>query len=116
MLRRENHTLKTLHGQNDGEWVFIMTIITGFTKTDAEVLDYIVDWETGGWLAGDTIATSTWSAETGLTVDSETETTTKATVWLSGGTNDEVYVVTNQIITATGRTAERSFRLSVEER
>jgi len=93
-----------------------MSISEGFTKSDAEVLDYVVDWNTGGWLDGDTIATSTWSAETGLTIDSETETTTAATVWLSGGTSDEVYIVTNQIVTAAGRTAERSFRLAVEDR
>ena len=66
-----------------------------------EVLDYVIDWT--GLLDGDTIATSTWTAD-GATIDSESETTTAATVWISspqGGGK-----ITNTIITAGGRTLE----------
>lgn len=88
-----------------------MATIPGFDKADDEVLDYAVDWS--AWLGVDTITTSIWSVSTGLTVDSESETTTEATVWLSGGTNNKIYLVTNQITTANGRTAERSFNITL---
>lgn len=47
---------------------------------------------------------------------SETNTATKATVWLSGGTAGQIYTVTNRITTAAGRTEDRSFAIRVEER
>ena len=88
-----------------------MATIPGFDKSDDEVLDYAVDWS--AWLGVDTIATSTWSVASGLTVNSESETTTLATVWLSGGTNNTIYLVTNKIVTVGGRTAERSFNITL---
>ena len=81
------------------------------TKEDSEVLDYIEDWS--DWLGSDTISTSVWSVPSGITEDSESETTTTATIWISGGTNNSNYVVTNTITTAGGRTGVRSFLLSV---
>ena len=54
-----------------------------YIKGDAEVLDYHVDWT--AWLNGDTITTSTWIVTVGITVDSESETTSISTIWLSGG-------------------------------
>ena len=55
-----------------------------FAKDPDAVLDYAVDWLR--WLAGDEIATSVWIVPDGLTRVSDAATTTKATVWLSGGT------------------------------
>ncbi len=60
-------------------------------KDPDAVLDYSIDWTT--WLAGDTLATSVWTVPAGITKDSETNTTSKSTVWLSGGTAGEVYEV-----------------------
>jgi hypothetical protein len=88
-----------------------MTVAT-YYKDPAAVLDYAINWAT--WLDGDTIATSTWTATTGITVDSSTNTTTMATVWLSGGTVGTSYVVTNKIVTAGLRTDERSLLIKVE--
>jgi len=85
-----------------------------FTKDPNAILDYAVDWSR--WLAGDTIAVSAWIAPDGLTKVSETNTATKATVWLSGGTAGQTYTVTNRITTAGGRTEDRSFTIRVEER
>lgn len=85
-----------------------------FTKDPDAILDYRVDWAV--WLAGDTIATSTWSADTGITIDSDTNTTTIATVWISGGVAGEQYQVTNHIITAMGREDDRTIRIRVSER
>lgn len=84
---------------------------TLFYKRAAAVLDYTENWVT--WLGDDTISTSDWEAETGITIDSETETTTTATVWLSGGTVDNVYTVTNTIVTAAGRTQTRTILIAV---
>jgi len=83
-------------------------------KDPAAVLDYIVDWTT--WLDGDTIATSTWTVQTGITKDSDTNTTTGATIWLSGGVDGTTYELVNQITTAGLRTDERTFTILVRDR
>ena len=84
------------------------------TKDPQARLDWRVDWSE--WLGDDTIATSSFAVETGLTKDSEDNDTTTATVWLSGGTAGERYTVTNHIVTAGGRIDERTFRIEVRER
>ena len=91
-----------------------MAIKYRFVKAEGEVLDYAFNWD--AWLGSDTISTSVWTADTGITIDSESETTTVATIWLSGGRNNNVYQVKNKIVTASGRTAERSFNLTIEDR
>lgn len=83
--------------------------IPTYEKDPDETLDFIINWATH--LGSDTISTSTWAAATGITIDSETETTTTATVWLSGGTLKAFYLVTNTIVTAGGRTLEQSIRI-----
>jgi hypothetical protein len=85
-----------------------------FTKDPHAVLDYTVDWTR--WLAGDTIATSTWLVPAGLTKQADSKTSTAATVWLSGGTAGQSYTVTNRITSGAGRTEDRSFSIRVEER
>lgn len=79
--------------------------------------DFNVDWSS--WLSAraDTIVVSTWVVDTpGITVSSETETTTSATVWLSGGTLGESYSLTNQITTAGGRSPDQRITVRVRER
>jgi hypothetical protein len=85
-----------------------------FTKDPNAVLDYTIDWTR--WLAGDQVATSEWLVPTGLTKMADTKTASSATVWLSGGTAGQSYMVTNRITTAGGRTEDRSFTIRVEER
>lgn len=72
-------------------------------KAPGEVLEYTHNWavELG---SGETISTSTWSVETGLTRDSVSNTGTTATVWLSGGTGGVEYECENTIETSAGRT------------
>ena len=82
-------------------------------KDPNDIVDYQINWAT--WLGSDTIATSTWTVPTGLTQVSETETTTTATIWLSGGTAGELYTVSNRITTAGGRTADQSLQIRVGE-
>lgn len=85
-----------------------------FTKDPNAVLDYSIDWTR--WLAGDQIAASEWIVPSGLTKMADSKTSTSATVWLSGGTASQSYIVTNRITTAAGRTEDRSFTIRVEER
>lgn len=85
-----------------------------FTKDPNAVLDYSIDWTR--WLAGDQIAASEWIIPSGLTKMADSKTSTSATVWLSGGTAGQSYIVTNRMTTAAGRTEDRSFTIRVEER
>lgn len=85
-----------------------------YVKDPSAVLDYVIDWET--WLDGDTISTSTWTVQTGLTADSDSNDTTTTTVWLSGGTLGTKYTATNRIVTAAGRTDERTIYIVIADR
>ena len=84
-------------------------------KDPSAVLDYVFDWT--GWLAAaETITDHTITADTGITVDSSTESDGKVTVWLSGGTAGINYKVACLITTTAGRTDERTIWIKVVER
>lgn len=85
-----------------------------YTKAPTEVLDYQEDWS--DWLGTDTIATSTWSFPAGITKESDTNTTTAATVWVSGGTLGTTYRTSNTVTTAGGRTAIRSVGFRIRQK
>jgi hypothetical protein len=82
-------------------------------KTPDEVLEY--GWTWSDWLSSETIATSTWTASSGITIDSDSNTTTGTVVWLSGGNLGRTYTVVNKIVTSSSpaRTAERAFLLTI---
>lgn len=92
-------------------------------KATDEILDYAFDWS--AQLSGDgddTITASVWTVETidddesPLTIESESNTTTITTVWLSGGTLGRRYQVSSHITTAADREFTRSFILPVKQR
>ena len=84
-------------------------------KDPSAVLDYAYDWT--GWLAaGETITDHTITADTGITVDSSTESDGKVTVWLSGGTAGINYKVACLVETSAGRTDERTLWIRVVDR
>lgn len=86
-------------------------------KDPAAVLDYTLDWDAEDWLGADTITgTPVWTVPSGLTKDSQSNTTTTATAWLSGGTADQDYDVACKITTTAGRTDERTIRIQVRNR
>ncbi len=89
-----------------------------FTKDPDSVLDYVVDWT--AWLADvspvDTISTSSWTLQSGLTLDSDSNTSQIAKAWVSGGTAGTRYKATNRIVTAGARTADRTIYITVRER
>ena len=84
-------------------------------KDPSAVLDYVFDWTE--WLAtGETIANYTITADTGITVDSDSESDGVVTVWLSGGTAGENYKVACLITTTEGRADERTIWIKVVDR
>jgi hypothetical protein len=88
-----------------------------FLKAPTETLDYSIDWS--DWLDDDAISTSSWSADTGITVATDpaaSNTATIATVWLSGGTAGQNYKVINTIVTSGERTAIRYIEIRVRNR
>ena len=84
-----------------------------FSKDPGATLDFTIDWSE--WLDDDTISSSDWTVPDGITEASATNDTTTATVWLSGGTAGTRYTVTNTIVTAGGRTDERSIVIAVDD-
>lgn len=89
--------------------------MTSFEKDPAALVDFSVDWSS--WLAtGETISTSEWTAPDGISTSAATSDDTTATVWLSGGTANSTYRVSNKISTSDSRVDERSFLVRVVER
>lgn len=87
--------------------------MAALVKDPNAVLDYGFNW--ASWLGADTITTSTWVV-TGATKASDTHDTTTTTVWLSAGTVGTAIKATNHIVTAGGRTDERTISIAVRER
>ena len=89
--------------------------MTPFIQDPQAVLDYPFDWST--YLAGDTIQTSAFVADSGIVVESDTILDSSNTVvWLSGGTKGKRYAVTNHVLTAGGRDDEWTIYVLVKER
>ena len=88
-----------------------------FTKDPDAVLDYAFDWTVKDWLQGGEVITShVVTVGTGLVKDSDAESDGVVTVWLSGGTAGESYIVACKIVTDLGRTDERSIEINCNER
>lgn len=84
-----------------------------YQKDPTEKKDYAIDW-TAHLAAGESITTSTWSAEpAGLIQATPTNVAGVTTTWISGGTTGVEYRVTNHVVTNQGREFERSFLLNV---
>ncbi len=90
-------------------------------KDPGGVLDYGFEWGATDdpWLqTGETITISNWSIEPNdatLVQDSKAIQETRTIVFLSGGTLNVTYQVTNTITTSEGRTAVRSVYLPIKE-
>ena len=71
-------------------------------KSVAEVHDFQQNW--AAELGADTITTSAWALDSGITKDSDSNTDSTATAFISSGTLGMTYRVVNTIVTAAGRT------------
>jgi hypothetical protein len=84
-------------------------------KDPQATLDWAFDWSK--WLAsGEEISSATVTVDSGLTKASESNTTTKVTVWLTGGTLGATYKVACRITTNQGRIDERTIGIRVTDR
>ena len=86
-----------------------------FVLDPNEVLDYKWDWS-DRLAASETITTAAVTVPTGITKDSQSNTTTTVTVWLSGGTAGTRYPVLCRIVTNQGRTDDRTIYIDCRER
>jgi hypothetical protein len=78
------------------------------------VEDYGLDWSAR--LGTDTIDASTWAiTPSGLNQDSDDHDTTSTTIWVSGGTLNVTYSLTNHVTTAGGRQWDWTVKLKVKE-
>lgn len=81
--------------------------MTTYEKDPQAKADFGWDWV--NWLEpGDAIASHTVVAESGISLDSDSQVGTRVIAWLSGGTLGENYKVTFGITTASGRIDERT--------
>ena len=87
-----------------------------YKKDPNATLDYSFDW--GPYLTplGDTIVTVEWVLSPGLTKVSQSNTTTTATVFVSGGVLEETETLTCRITTAGGRIDDRTIELVMVSR
>ena len=91
-----------------------------FLKDPQGILDYTVDWDDGYLTTGEVISSGSSNSQwflssTGITSASENQTTTTATINLSGGTHGVMYKATNRIRTSANRTDERTIFVKVWE-
>lgn len=99
-----------------------------FVHDPDAILPYYVNWASDdgtndggdsdtGWLQGDTIATSTWAADSdNITIETSSKTNTVATVWISGGVVGQRYELTNHIVTAAGLEEDHTIQLICKEK
>lgn len=86
-----------------------------YIKDPEAILDYQWDW--GDWLdSSETITSHTVTAETGLIVDSSSESDGAVTAWLSGGTAGDDYEVVCHVVTSAGREDDRTITIQARER
>lgn len=84
-----------------------------YEKDPDSTVDYPFNWVPV--LDGDTISTSTFLLPDGLTSVSTGNTTSSATIFVSGGSAGRIYRITNRITTAGGRTFDKTIRVKVSE-
>ena len=94
-------------------------LIGGLPRIDKDpdaVLDYPFDWSK--WLAvvGDTLSSVTWLIDASLTKVSSSFTAVTATIFISGGVIGTLCSVTCRVVTAGGRTEDRTITLRIKAR
>jgi hypothetical protein len=83
-------------------------------KDPNDVVDYTINWARYLSRVSDVIQSSSWpTVPTGITLQSHSHNGTVTVAWLSGGTADTDYLLTNCIVTAGGRTLDKSITIRV---
>lgn len=86
-------------------------------KDPNEILDYQINW-TAQVPGDDTIATSNWTITGSDTLAEQSKSIVgKSTIiWLTGGEDGELAVLTNRIVTTDGRTIDQSVELRIKQK
>lgn len=85
-------------------------------KDPNDEIDYHVNWSRYLNRINDTISSSSWPVvPAGITLQTHSHGDTLTTAWLSGGTAGASYVLTNRIVTAGGRTLDKSITIRVKD-
>lgn len=87
-----------------------------YKKDPDAILDYTFDWEPYLTPISDTISSVTWVVSSGITTSSPSHTTNTATVFVTGGVLDTTETLTCRIVTAGGRTDDRTISLKIVNR
>ncbi len=95
--------------------------IKEFIKDPDSTLSYTLDWNGAGpgpWLAtGETISSDAWTlSSSGITKDSNSNTSTTTSIIVSGGTAGEDYELTSRITTSNSQITDRTIRIKVLEK
>jgi len=87
-------------------------------KSPSSVVPYSIDWSAtlNAFSPQDTISTSSWTADNGVTIDSNSKTIKIASVVVSAGNIYNYANLTNTITTAAGHTYIRTVVLSLQTR
>ena len=85
-------------------------------KDPNEELDYQFDWA-ARLETGETITSSTFIKESGsIVLGASNNVGALTTVWITGGTEGEVCIVVNRIITSAGRIYDETAKLRIRSR
>jgi hypothetical protein len=96
-----------------------MSSAAKYVQSPAATLDYLINW--APYLTsppaqpGDTITTSSWLADTGITITDLGHTDTTTSVRVTAGTLGGTYNAVNTITTSGGRTDERTLTFMIRE-
>jgi hypothetical protein len=86
-----------------------------WVKDPNTIIDRAVNWV--NWLAtGDSLATKTVTADSGLTVDSSAISGTSVTARLSGGTVGKDYNVLYRITTTLGESDDQTITIKIRQK
>ena len=83
-------------------------------KDPDEYLDYVLDWSERV-NANDSIVNSIWTTPSaGLTIASTSMSSFTTTIWLSAGTLNTTYYMTNRITTVVGRIMDQTCKIKIK--
>lgn len=86
-----------------------------WTQDPNAILDYTLDWRKL-LVVGDVLLHANFTPDPGLSVLSQNNTDTLATVWLLNGLVGQTYNVNCHITTAGGRQDDRTFQIVMKEK
>ena len=86
-------------------------VVARWEQDASEAVARTLNWSDD--LNGSTVSSVTWTVPTGLTNEATSNTTTTATIRLSGGTPGQSYTVTCLATTAAAEDLEAQFTLTI---